>query len=200
VYAEPDTAELNYHASTACHKLSHSLITLHMGVQFVNPEYTDAISALLLLITCIDHSLDLARVNTDFEVASQCLSSFVYLEDTSIYKTILKDINIASVEFSKARVFSIKLHCFCLTAWIDGSTSLAIHEHLQKEYKAYECSKCKDWCHKACLLKFDVKLPTHKSEFVCSRCTIPSTLRWSHTEFTNMCTSDNFLTILLLYC
>ena len=25
-------------------------------------------------------------------------------------------------------------------------------------------------------------------------------LRWSHTEFTNTCTSDNFLTILLLYC
>ena len=30
--------------------------------------------------------------------------------------------------------------------------------------------------------------------------TIPSTIRWNHTEFTNTCTSDNFLTILLLYC
>lgn len=110
MYAEPDTAELNYHASTACRTLSHSLITLHTGVQFVNPEYAYAISALLLLITCIGYSLNLARVNADFEVPSQCLSNFVYLEDTSINKSILKDISIAPVEFSKARIFNIKLY------------------------------------------------------------------------------------------
>ena len=94
----------------------------------------------------------------------------------------------------------MKLYCFCLTAWIDGSTSLAIYEQQQKEYKEFECSKYKDWYHKACLLKVNVQLPTRKSEFVCSRCTIPSTIKRSHTEFTNTCTSDNFLTILLLNC
>ena len=192
MYAEPDTAELNYHASTACRTLSHSLITLHTGVQFVNSEYADVISAVLLLITCIDHSLDLARINADYEVASQCLISFISLDDTNINKSILKDISIAPAEFAKSRVFNVKLYCFCLTAWIDGSTSLAIYEQQQKEYKAFECSKCKDWYHKACLLKVNVQLPTRKSEFVCSRCTIPSTIKWSHTEFTNTCTSDNF--------
>ena len=107
MYAEPDTAELNYHASTACRTLSHSLITLHTGVQFVNPECADAISAVLLLITCIDHRIDLARVNADFEVASQCLSSFISLEDTNINKIILKDISIAPAEFAKARIFNM---------------------------------------------------------------------------------------------
>ena len=145
MYAEPDTAELNYQASTACWTLSHSLITLHTGVQFVNPEYADAISAVLLLSTCIDHSLDLARVTADFDIASQCLSSFISLDDTNIDNSILKDICVAPAEFAKSRVFNMKLYCFYLTAWIDGSTSLAIYEHLQKEYKAFECSKCKDW-------------------------------------------------------
>ena len=122
------------------------------------------------------------------------------MDDTYINKYILKDISIAPAEFAKTRVFNVKLYCFCLTAWIDRSTSLAIYKQLQKEYKAHECSKCKDWYHKACLLKVNVQLPTRKAEFVCSRCNIPSTIRWSHTEFTNTCTSDNFLTILLLYC
>ena len=94
----------------------------------------------------------------------------------------------------------MKLYCFCLTTWIDGSTSLAIYEQLHKEYKAYECSRCKNWYHKACLLKFDIKLPTCRADFVCSRCTIPNTLSWSHREFTNTCTSDNFLTTFLLHC
>jgi len=33
--------------------------------------------------------------------------------------------------------------------------------------------------------------------FVCSKC---STIQWNHKDFTNTCTSDNFLTILMLYC
>ena len=92
MYAEPDTAELNYHASTACRTLLHSLITLHTGVQFVNPEYADAISDVLLLSTCIDHSLDLARVTDDFDIASQCLSSFISLDETNIDKSIFSQI------------------------------------------------------------------------------------------------------------
>ena len=200
MYAEPDTAELNYHASTACRTLSHSLITLHTGVQYVNPECADIFSAVLLLITCLDHQLDLARVNADFEVASQCLNSFIALDDTNINKSIIQDISIiSSAKFAECKTFNLKLYCFCLTTWIDGSTSLAIYEQLQKEYKAYECSKCKNWYHKACLLKFDIQLPTRKADFVCSRCTIPNTLSWSHREFTNTCTSDNFLTTFLLH-
>ena len=160
MYAEPDTAELNYHDGTACRTLSHSLITLHTGVQYVSSECADTFSAILLLITCTDHNLDLARVNADIEVASQCLNSFIASDQTNInnLKSILQNIPISSVEFAKCKKFDLKLYCFCLTTWIDGSTLLAIYEQLQKEYKAYECSKCKNWYHKACLLKFDIQL------------------------------------------
>ena len=37
-------------------------------------------------------------------------------------------------------------------------------------------------------------------DFVCPTCQIPSTIPWAHSNYTNTCTSDNILTILLLHC
>lgn len=59
--------------------LSHSLITVHTVVQYVNPEFVDTISAVSFLITFMGHSLDLARGNADVKVASQCLNCFISL-------------------------------------------------------------------------------------------------------------------------
>ena len=92
-----------------------------------------------------------------------------------------------------------QFHCFCLAPWIDGSTSVVIYGKQQKGYKAYQCSICLDWFHKACLVKLCIPLPKRQEEFVSRKCTIPVTLMWNHSDFTNTCTSDNFLTILMLY-
>ena len=69
-----------------------------------------------------------------------------------------------------------------------------------KEYTAYQYCIFSDWYHKARLVKLNVSLLKCQEEFVCSQYTIPTMLKWSHSDFTNACTSDNFLTILMLHC
>jgi len=189
--------ELNYHAGTACRTLAQLVLTVHTGVQYFDHKSTDVITAVLLIAVCMNERLDLAKVDLDIQAASQYLHNFVSLKNDDI--TTLK-LSIKAEEFHQSKTDSVNLYCFCLTAWIDGSTSKAIYGQTQKEYKAYQCSNCKDWFHKACLVKLDITLPKHNAEFICSRCTIPVTIQWNHKEFTNTCTSDNFLTILLLYC
>lgn len=187
---------MNYHAGTACRNLLNSLITIHTGVQYFDAKYADAISAVLLIITCIDQSLDLARVSVDYKAASQYLHNFLSFNDADVNKSITC-LNLNSKQFCKSRIDDVKLYCFCLTPWIDGSTSLTIYE---KQQKAYHCNKCDSWFHKGCLAKLDIQPPKRNAEFICSKCSVPATIPWQHSEFTNTCTSDNFLTILLLHC
>ena len=39
-----------------------------------------------------------------------------------------------------------------------------------------------------------------QNDWVCPNCKIPATISWHHETYTNTCTSDNILTILLLHC
>ena len=68
-----------------------------------------------------------------------------------------------------------KLTVLIFTAFVSWLGLMDLHpDQTHKKYKAYQCSNCKDWFHKACLLKVDIALLKHNAEFVCSRCTIPS--------------------------
>ena len=196
VYAEPDIVELNYHAGTACRTVAQSVVTEHVGVRFYDPEIADAITAVFLISVCLDRGLNLAKVNLDTQATLQYLQHFLSM--TTANNTL--HVSTEPKEFSSSRVDKVDLYCFCLTAWIDGSTSQAIYGKLQKQYNAYQCSKCDNWFHKACLIKLHIPVPARRGIFVCSKCTVPFTIPWNHKEFTNTCTSDNFLTILMLYC
>ena len=140
----------------------------------------------------MDRGLNLAKVNLDTQATLQFLQHFLSMTTVTTLHVCTEP-----KEFSYSRVNKVDLHCFCLTAWIDGSIQQAIYGKLQKQYKR---SKCKNWFHKACLVKLSISVPAHKGTFVCSKCTIPVTIQWNHNEFTNTCTCDNFLTILMLYC
>ena len=61
----------------------------------------------------------------------------------------------------------------------------------------YNCSKYDDWFHKHCL---KIVIPRRNALFVCTKYSIPATIPWQHNEFTNTCTADNFLTIVLAQC
>ena len=103
-------------------------------------------------------------------------------------------------DFCRTQVDCVQLYCYCLTPWIEGTTSLAIYGDKQKEYNVYNCSGCDNWFHKCCLVECHIPIPKRKSDFLCKNCEIPETPQWTHEKFVNTCTSDNFLTVLLLHC
>ena len=152
-------------------------------------EIADAVTAVLLISICMDGGLNLAKVNLDTQATLQYLQHFLSMTTVTTLHVCTEP-----KEFSSSRVDKVDLHCFCLTSWIDGSTSQAIYGKLQKQYNVYQCSKCKNWFHKACLVKLNIPVPSRKGTFVCSKCTILVTIQWNHNEFTNTCTSD------MLYC
>ena len=45
-----------------------------------------------------------------------------------------------------------------------------------------------------------IPIPKHKVDYLSMNCEIPATIQWNHEGFNNTCTSDNFLTVLLLHC
>ena len=70
---------------------------------------------------------------------------------------------------------------------------------MQEEYNVYECLKCNTGYHAHCLEYYNVLLPSRKTDFLCMQCGIPDSLQWHHDRYTNTCTLDNFLMVLLLY-
>ena len=43
------------------------------------------------------------------------------------------------------------------------------------------------------------KVPKSNHDFICPECTLPATIPWYNEIYKNTCTSDNILSILLLY-
>lgn len=54
-----------------------------------------------------------------------------------------------------------------------------------------------NWFHYHCLRACGVKRPKKTNDFVCE---IPPTIPWRHEKYTNTCTADNFLAVLLAHC
>ena len=102
--------------------------------------------------------------------------------------------------FCKTKSEIVKLICICRSPWIEGSTSRAIYGDKQNDFASHVCCKCKNWFYHFCLRKCDVKVPKRTHDFQCPTCQIPLTISWAHSNYTNTCTSDNILIILLLHC
>ena len=102
--------------------------------------------------------------------------------------------------FCKNEEEDIALYCICHTPWIEGSTSKAIYGANQKQFNSHRCCKCNNWFHKYCLKICGIKLPKRNDDFLCPDCSLPATIPWRHPYYINTCTSDNFLTIMLLHC
>lgn len=87
-----------------------------------------------------------------------------------------------------------------MTHWIEGTSSAAIYGEKQKQFNVHSCSRCSNWFHTFCLKFLKIKPPKRTSDFVCAGCEIPETPQWHNDLFTNTCSVDNFLAILLLHC
>ena len=53
--------------------------------------------------------------------------------------TYVTTIQLHDDDFCKTQVENVPLLCYCLTPWIDGSTSAAIYGKKQKEFNVYNC-------------------------------------------------------------
>jgi len=171
------------------------LQTIHTGVQTSTENAkAEIITAILLLYICKHPDADLAKLRIDIVKALPQLGTV--LEGNDITET---GISIVKKNYRKTVEDTVQLYCYCQTPWIDGSTSAALYGDSQRDFNMYNCSVCDNWFHKYCLTACGITIPKRNAEFICKACSVPQTLPWDHDEFINTCTSDNFLTILLLH-
>ena len=195
-YSNPDYSELNYHVGTAARCEIGLLETIHLGVQ-ASKENTKAeiLTAILLLHICRNPTADLAKLRIDLEKGLPQLTCELQGNDA-----LGSGISTASKDYRKTVQDTVQLYCYCQTPWVDRSTSAALHGKSQRDFNMYNCSVCNNWFHKYCLITCGITIPKRNADFICNGCSVPESLPWSHDEFTNTCTSDNFLSILLLHC
>ena len=79
-YNEPARMELNYHAGISVHRLVQLVIAYHTSVQCFNTDYADIITAVLLIVVCMDEHLDLANIDLDNEAATKMPHKFPFFE------------------------------------------------------------------------------------------------------------------------
>ena len=194
-YSTPDKDELNYHAGTAARSScsNSSVITIQSGVQLCDDK-PDEVTACLLILACINPSKELSQVRINVNTTTEQLLQF-----QNDMKGSLR-VEVVSSEYCKTVVTQVPLYCYCMTPWIQGSTSVAIYGSKQKEFNVHNCCKCDNWFHEFCLKASKIALPGRRADYVCEYCRIPDTLTWHHSQFTNTCTADNFITALLLHC
>ena len=138
--------------------------------------------------------MPLAKVKVDTNFSSQDICSYIRNKKASFHFSMNNSDHCESV------VQKTQLLCMCKTAWIDGTTSKAIYQERQKEYNAYQCFLCKNWFHMQCLKYCGVMVPGRFDDYLCFQCELPDTVPWYNQGFTDTCTTDNFLSILLLHC
>ena len=106
------------------------LETLHLGVQCCEDDDTaEVVAGILLLYVCKYPSKDLYKVR-------------VGLDDSllQLYNVLDKNFELLDTvtttftsEFCKTQVDRVQLYCYCLTPWIEGTTSFAIYGDKQKD-------------------------------------------------------------------
>ena len=165
------------------------------GVQFSSGGEEDIILAGLVYHFCTYPQLDVSNVRVNITEFSQQLMAFVTGESTTL------TIQYSEIPFCKTVDETVDVYCLCRTPWIEGTTSLAIYgSKKQKNFNMHMCCKCEQWFHKYCLSLCHLQLPKRNQDYVCPGCKNPKTIPWIHPNYTNTCTSDNILTILLVYC
>ena len=174
-----------------------SLETLHLGVQSCEDDVTaEVIVGILLLYVCKYPSKGLGKVRVGLDDSPLQLYN-VLDEHFELLNTV---VTTSPSDFCKTQVDHVQLYCYCLTPWIKGTTSYAMYGDKQKDYNVYNCSECDNWYHKCCLAACHIPILKRKMDYLCKNCEIPVTIQWNHEGFINTCTSDNFLTVLLLHC
>ena len=173
------------------------LETLHLGVQCCEDDDTaEVVAGILLLYVCKYPSEDLCKVRVGLD--DSLLQLYNVLDNN--FELLDTVTTTSTSEFCKSQVDRVQLYCYCLTPWIEGTTSFAIYGDKQKDYNVYNCSGCDNWYHKCCLAACHIPIPKRKADYLCKNCEIPATVQRNHDGFINTCTSDNFLTVLLLHC
>ena len=171
--------------------------TIHVGVQSSKENAkAEIITAVLLLHICKQPDTDLGKLCIDLVKGLPQLFSVLQQDDTGTVNGISQ----VKKDYRGKAEEMVQLFCYCQTPWVDGSTSAALYGNSQRDFNMYNCSKCDNWFHKYCLSACDITIPKRNADFFCSACTVPESLPWMHNEYTNTCTSDNFLTILSLHC
>ena len=193
-YKYPDSAELEFHAGTATrHKNTPSITAQHIGVQFAERD-EDILLAALLFHACWKPTYDLSKVRCNPIRMGHELEAFMEGKISHL------SFKYAKKPYSTTKEESVPLLCICHSPWIEGSTSKAIYGKMQREFNMHICCECGNWFHKYCLSSCGINPPKKTHDFICPDCKIPPTIPWTHSKYTNTCTSDNFFTILLLHC
>ena len=75
-YNEPARMELYYHAGISVHTLVQLALAYHTSVQCFNTDYADIITAVLLIVACMDEHLD---IELDNEAATKMPHTISFL-------------------------------------------------------------------------------------------------------------------------
>ena len=186
--------ELNYHIGVTMHKADNvkHIKVIHGGVQYMEGK-EDIILAGLLFCALKDESTLLSKVLFDVNLLKKELMEIVEEEKTTItHKSATK-------AFCQTVTQKVKLLCICNSPWIEGTTAKAIYGSKIKDFDVHSCCNCGGWFHKYCLRACNIRVPKRTEDFLCPLCKTPNTIPWSHPVYTNTCTSDNFMTILLVH-
>lgn len=117
--------------------MAHSISAMHSGVQF-SDDKADEISAMLLLVACTDPSAQLSKVRIDLSNMNAKFHQLMEQEDGSMQVMI----ETSSEDYCKTQIIKVDLYCFCLTPWIEGSTSAAVYgAKVQKEFNVHNCCR-----------------------------------------------------------
>lgn len=199
-YEHPDRDEINYHAGTGVRHVKSALMqrsfkAIHLGVQFHQANHeADLLLAVFIQHMCTRRNVDISTVRCDTSIVKQEIGDFMTDKIDSFTVTY------ADGPFSSEVEDEVALMCICRSPWIEGSTFVVIYGEKQKLFNSHICFKCHIWYHLFCLSHCGVTSPKRGHDFLCPNCALPPTVPWTHPKYTNTCTSDNFLTILLLAC
>ena len=163
-----------------------------MGTVF-NDRLADEFAAVMLVLSFVDPALNLTRIKPDPKFINEDIMSFMCQKEMKFHYDEAKS------DCSVTQKLDVDMLCFCMTAWLDGTTSKAVYGE-QQEFNMYQCCFCSMWYHKYCLKTCGLKVPGRKDDFICILCQVPQTIPWRVPGFTDTCTFDNFYTVLLLHC
>ena len=171
-----------------------SFVVECVGVQFSDAEQeAQALLAAIVFEACNNSNSCLPTIRCDKSIIPQLID---FCKGKLSHLTLNQS---GKKPYCHATNKTVVLHCLCCP-WIEGTTSKAVYgEKLQKSFDMHVCIKCNTWFHKYCLNVCGLQVPKRNHDF-CPECKLPSTLSWNNDAYTNTCTCDNILTILLLYC
>ena len=115
-----------------------------MGTAF-NDRLADEFAAVMLVLSFVDPALNLTRIKPDPKFINEDIMSFMHQKEMKFHYEEAKS------DCSVTQKLDVDMFCFCMTAWLDGTTSKGVYGEQQKEFNMYQCCFCSMWYHKYCL-------------------------------------------------